>query len=434
MSTHPKAVRVFSFEQAAFALLLVVGLYLPTSADGEHSVTAIGVAFAILIGLLVYLAWRFGIRCEIAAFISLPIMMLPVSWTLWGLARGPVDVDLGLFLKFSALALILALDLQAFRPGGLLSSAFVLVNIINIAWGAVILIGSEWMTDFLPKYYWTAYTELVPLMVGLHNPVLTFGTHSLAGFFIYLFFWLNWEDFRHRGSKLALFFALSYFVLLLGLTSFTSFGFAALALAQMGMWSWKSKPRLVVVVGLCIFAIITMGIGAFPEQADNLKELPQLAGTSFLNTDLSGPLSRYGPEGSLRVAMTHLHDHPFLPIGFARSTSGFDVESPSHFFIGDSGTLEYLLRGSVPLLVLTYFGLYRFLRHNLSLRSYALLLFLVFIFFETAFELLTYFRTLYLLPFVVIHLNKIGLPHTIDHVRTTNLPRPWTLAGTYNVP
>jgi hypothetical protein len=59
-------------------------------------------------------------------------------------------------------------------------------------------------------------------------------------------------------------------------------------------------------------------------------------------------------------------------------------------------------------LLLIYFGLYRFLRYNLTSTSHALTLFLVIIAFETGFTAFTYFRTLYLIPFFVIYLKQIA--------------------------
>ena len=364
MSLHPKAEPIFSFEQLTFACLLVVGLYFPTSTNGEHSVLAIPIAFSILLGLLAYLIRRGGFRREGVAFISLPIVVLPVAFTFFRLCSGPVDVDWGLFAKFGALAFVLGLDLRKFRAGPLVNGAFVLVNLLNLAGGIAILVGSEWMAEFLPRYYWTALDELVPSMVALHKPVLTFGTHSLAGLFIYLFFWINWQEFSLRGKRFSLLFALGYFVLLLGLASFTALGFAALAGAQMAIFCWKINPRLTVVAALCVVAIVSIVAHDFVDEIGDLEELPQITDTAFLNGDFSGPVSRYGINGSLRPAITYLFDNPLSPIGLARSASGLDVSSPTHFFVGDSGPVEYLLRGSVPLLCLIYLGLYRFLRRN----------------------------------------------------------------------
>lgn len=409
MPNSPKSVGTFSFEQVSFALLLVVGMYFPSSVSGEHSIPAIFGAFVVLFFLLTYFAYKRGLRRELIAFVSIPMMVILAIFTLRSLVSGPIDVDLGLLLKFSALSLVFGLDLRGFQPGRLVKTAFAIVNSINIVAGAVILIGSEWMSDFLPKFYWTSYPELVPSMVALHKPVLTFGSHALAGLFIYLFFWVNWEDFRLRRNKLALFFAIGYLVLLVCLISFTSLAFTAVALAQIGAWSWKHHRKSLIVASLSVVAIIPIAVRTFADEIETLNELPQFADKVFLNTESNGLLSRYGPDGALRAEMTYLLDHPLSPIGLVRGGPAFAIDSPSHFFIGDSGPLEYMLRGSVPFLFLIYFGLYRFLQWNLASRAHLLTFFLAIMLFEVGFSALDSSRTLFLLPFFVVYLNQIAL-------------------------
>ncbi len=181
----------------------------------------------------------------------------------------------------------------------------------------------------------------------------------------------------------------------MALTSFTSLALATLALAQIFLWLWKRSRNVFVAAMLCVVVIVMFGGRLVRDQLDELPEL----GVTLLNTDNNGPLVRYGPGGDLRPTMAYLYNNPLSPIGFA---------TPSYLYIVDSGPLEYLLRGSLPLLVFIYFGLYRFLRYNLALRSHALTLFLVIIAFETGFTAFTYFRTLYLLPFFVIYLKQIA--------------------------
>jgi hypothetical protein len=403
---------VFSLEQGALALLLVIGMYFPSSLGGEHSIAAILAAFAALFTLLIYLVWKRGVRPEAAVFISVPIVVVLFACTILAVSSRPVQIDSGLFIKFIALALVLALDLRELRLGTVARRVFVVVNFLNILAGLAILIGNDWIGEFLPTYYWTSDPKLVPLMLSLHKPVLTFGSHALAGLFLYLFFLVNWEEHRLRGGRVALIFALSYLVLLVGLTSFTAFGLGALALSQMGLWYWKRNRRVFLVSTLFIAAVIPFVVRA-ADPVDFLTELPQVAEVGLLDPDHNGPLSRYGPEGTLRGEIRYLFDHPFSPIGLARSESAFGVETPSHFFVGDSGPLEYLTRGSVVLLFLIYFGLYRFLRDNLLLRSHATGLFLVIVAFETGYSaLVDSSRTYFLLPFFVIYLNHVSLNQT----------------------
>lgn len=378
MSFEATPTRTFSLEQIVFTLLLLVGLYYPTSTNGEeHSVSAILIAFVILCSLLACLVWKRGICRDVAVFISLPIVIVLLGCTLLAYFRGPFTIDAVLFSRFAILAGVFALDIRTFRPARLVNVAFVLVNCINLACGFAILAGIEGVTGLISRYYWISDSNLVPLMMSLHKPVLTFGSHSLAGLFIYLFFYINWEHFKLHRRKLSLCFAFCYFLFLLGLTSFTSLAFASLALIQMTAWFWKRDPKMVALASLCLVALVLFAARAFADQIEALRELPEIGDAVFLNSDQSGPLARYRLEGSLRPAMNYLFEHPFSPIGLARSIYVFDVQSPSHFFVGDSGPLEYLLRGSLPLLFLLYFGLYRFLRNNLRVRRHGMTLFLV---------------------------------------------------------
>jgi hypothetical protein len=388
--------REFSLDEAVVMLLLGVGLYFPTSLGGESSNLIILVSFAILLGLLVYLAWRHGTRPGAIAFIALPIMVVMTACTL---SFSAFRFGWGLFAGFGLLALFLALDLRSVRTGPFVRVAFVIANLLNIACGIAIIVGNEWVSQFLSAYYSSFYPELVPAMLDLHKPVLTFGTHSSAGLFLYLFFWLNWETYKLRKSHLALFFAVSELVLLLAVASFTSLAFAFLALAQIGIWLWKRTRKIFAMAAVGVVLMVPPGVRWFQDNPENSQVLPQFAG-ALLDSDIGGPLARYGAGGALRPTIDYLVEHPLSPVGFA---------TPSYIYIADSGPLEYLLRGSVLLLVLVYVGLYRFLRHNLASRKYALMLFLLMVAFETGFKVLGYFRTTCLLPFFVIYLNQLVL-------------------------
>jgi hypothetical protein len=140
------------------------------------------------------------------------------------------------------------------------------------------------------------------------------------------------------------------------------------------------------------------------EQISSSEELQVITGNA-LNSAISGPLARYGPGGNvLSTTISYVIKHPLSPIGMAMPISTDVV---------DSGPFEYLLRGSLPLLVLMYFGLYRFLSHNLFSRNHFLTLFVAILLLESAITSLTYYRTACLLPFFVIWLNQIASKPTL---------------------
>ena len=386
---------MFSYDQVVVALLLFVGLYLPSSSGGESSNLFFWLSRTLSLIFLLYLALQHGTRRGAVLFISLPIVTLMTVCTL---LNWPFRFQWGFFGAFNLIALLLALDLRKVRLGRFAYACFVLANVLNIACGVAILAGNERIGLFLSNSYSEFYPELVPAMLDLHKPVLTFANHSVAGFFVYLFFWLNWETYRKRGNKLALWFALSELVLLVNLTSFTSLGLSVLALTQIGIWLWQRSRKLFAVAILSILSMVLIGARFVEDEIGGLDEM-QL-GVTRLNSAISGPLSRYAPGGNVvETTMNYVIRHPLSPIGFA---------PPISTDVIDSGPLEYILRGSIPLLFLIYLGLYRFLRHNLPSRIHVLTLFLVIVVFETGFTVLIYYRTACLLPFLVIWLSQIS--------------------------
>ncbi len=417
MYPAPRIEEKASGQQSAMAALLLIGLFWPTSTNGEHSELCILTAFAILLGLLLYLAYRNGTRRG-AGFVALSILIILTACTLEAVLFGSSQFDWGVFAKFCSLAILLSLNLRGISADRSIDFAFLVANIVNSISGAAILGGADWISGFLPKYYWSFYPELIPTMIALHKPVLTLGTHASAAFFFYLFFWVNWENYKHKRSRLVLFFVFSYFVLLCGLTSFTSIGFGTVALLQMISWYWRDKRRVFWAGAMCTILIVTVAFRIFGEQINDWTVVADL-GSKFFNTETNGPLIRYGGGGLSRPAVDYVLNHPLSQIGFG--TPPALAGGPAA--LGDSGPIEYLLRGSLPVLILMYFGLYRFLRFNLSLRIHAVMLFLTMVAFESAFSLLIYVRTLYLLPFFVIYLNRAVEVHRLDG-DSRPVPRP----------
>jgi len=382
-------------DEVVVALLLLVGLYLPSSAGGESSALFFWLSRTLSLIFLLYLAWKHGTRPGAVTFVSLPIVIVLAVCTF---ISWPFRFQGGFFAGFNLLALLLALDLREVRSGRFTYACFVLANVLNIACGIAILAGNEWIGQVLSNSYSEFYPELVPAMLSLYKPVLTFASHSVAGFFVYLFFWLNWETYERHGSRLALCFALCELVLLVALSSFTSLAFSVLALTQMGIWLWKRSRKVFAATILCILSMALVGGRLLEDKIGSLDELQ--IGVTRLNSAISGPLARYAPGGTVaETSMSYVIKHPLSPIGFA---------PPISTGVIDSGHVEYLLRGSIPLLVLVYLGLYRFLRHNLPSRVHVLTLFLAIVMFETGFTVLMYYRTACLLPFSVIWLKQIA--------------------------
>jgi hypothetical protein len=382
---------MFKRDDILMAIVLGVGFLAPTSIHGDYSLALLGITLSVLLAAVAVLYWQHGCRASVLVTVSLPIMIILSACTLFS---STFRFGWGVFAQFNLLALVYALDLRRMRTGPLVAVTFKIVNIVYIVWGIGIVIGSDFLKQFTMNWYDQFYEELLPAMLALHKPVLAFGTHSLASFFAYLLFWLNWQNYNATRSRLALAFSICYVGLLLALTSFTSFVLAAVAVTQIAVWLWERSRRALVLglVGLC--ATLFLAAGTLADQADRFRAEAPYAAAALLNSDVGGPLARYGKQGVLKESISFLLEHPLSPVGYT---------NPPFLFFADSGPLEYMLRGSVPFLCLVYGGLYLFFQYNSPSRKYALTLFLVVLSFEVGFVSLTYFRTLLLLPFLAIY-------------------------------
>jgi hypothetical protein len=382
---------MFKRDDILMAILLGVGFLAPTSIHGDYSLALLGITLSLLLAAVAVLYWQHGCRASVLVTVSLPIMIILSACTLFSSA---FRFGWGVFAQLNLLALVYALDLRRVRPGPLVGATFKIVNILYIVWGVGIVLGSDFVRQFTITWYAQFYEYLLPTMLDLHKPVLAFATHSLASFFAYLLFWLNWQNYSATRSRLALTFSICYVGFLFALTSFTSFVLAGLALTQLAVWLWERSRRVLVlgVVGLC--AILFLAAGILADEVARFRAAAPYAAAALLNSDKSGPLARYGNQGDRKESISFLLEHPLSPVGYT---------NPPFLFFADSGPLEYMLRGSVPFLCLVYGGLYLFLQYNSPSRKYALMLFLVVLAFELGFVSLTYFRTLLLLPFLAIY-------------------------------
>lgn len=388
---------MFRRDDILLTVLLSVSLFAPTSIHGDYSLALLGASLSMFVIVLAILYWQHGYRTSILWTVSLPIMILLSVCTF---LASSFRFGWGVFAQWNLLALTFAMDLREMRPGPLTAWTFKIVNVVYIAWGIALVVGSEAIGQFTSGWYAQFYDELLPNMLWLHKPVLAFGTHSLAGFFVYLLFFLNWRHYTSIESRLSLSFSIFDIGLLLALRSFTSLALGVLALAQVMAWLWK-RNRRALILGMSAFCgAMWLAYPTLAEQLDRVRAVAPGAITAFLNSEASGPLARYGANGDLGPSISYLADHPLSPVGYT---------VPSFLFFADSGPLEYMLRGSVPLLCLMYIGLYVFLRHNCPSRTFSLMLFLAIVAFEMGFVSLTYFRTLLFLPFLAIY-PKYFLP------------------------
>lgn len=399
------------------AVMLAVGLFLPTSIDGEISKPCFYFGSALLTVLFGYILLSQGTLARLQIVIcSILVNALLLFWTL----LSPLtEFAVGAYAYYFLLSVMLCLNLRRLRFHPWMMRVPVVISVVLVAIAFSVILHVEVVKDTLVANYSTFYPELVVSMLAMGKPVLTFGSHSLAGFFFYLFFLFNFRHFTRRGSKLSFVLALIFIGLSIPLQSVTSYLFVAFAAGQIVVHFSLHRRRLMRLTTVAT----VLAIAVFAVQDSTVQAAVSAVGREVIKSNTNGLGARYTAQGTLAPNIAYILEHPFAPTGLRYS---------SELWYVDSGPVEYVLRGSVLLALAIYAGFFLFLRANLTSRSTAYLVFGVYTAFEVGFSNLVYLRTLYFIPFLIVYLNTLesspspsqtasvrGMAPEVDSVVTT---------------
>ena len=378
------------------AALFFIGLYSPTSVGGTYSLVLWALYFWLLAMILLALIWK---KNGLGNVLSVANSIFIVAILFLGTITSPFpDYRWGGLLPYIGLALLFTLNLRSLTMGRRLRIWVRVANFINVGLGLAVILHSDLAGDFLVNLYSAGYADLVPYMMTVGKPVLTFATHSVGAFFYYLFFLINFETYKVYKDRWSLTFAICYVGLTFALLSFTGMALTALAILQIMRYSTKRRLKLTLALS---GVVALLGLSALYIYVPYLEDWG--AAWKFVSAIITSPsngfLGRFTEVGTLYGTINYIRTRPFTPVG---------VGFRSDLMFGDSGPVEYYLRGSIWLVLSVYGGLFVFLRTNLISKWHVRSLFWVILAFETGFSSLGYFRTLYLLPVFVIYLNDLS--------------------------
>jgi len=181
-------------------LLFVFGLYFPTA-------VAESLSLLLLLAYLIYAVLLFLLIFRKRGRLGTPACMVLLSITplllLFTFTSGLATYRFGALIVYGLLSLLLVVNVRDIVLPHWFGRVWIAANIINIVIGFAIVAGIQPVDDFIIAGYSTAYDELVSSMLAAHKPVLTFGSHSTAAFFLYLFFWINLQGHKLTGRKWA---------------------------------------------------------------------------------------------------------------------------------------------------------------------------------------------------------------------------------------
>jgi hypothetical protein len=381
--------------------LVLVGMCFPTSIQGDISKPLLGAFYCVALLLLALIIKRQGTAGFLACLFS--FLMIPVL-LLFTLTSGLTTYKPGALVGYAALSVLYVVNLKALSLRKSFFGFFAVMNVLTICVATAILVGYDGVTKFIVANYSSFYPELVQYMMDVRKPVLTFGAHSIAGLLLYFFFFAALQTWRLKKSKLFLVFAHSYVLILYSLLSVTGLTFGTVALFQLFYWLWHEDRKLLKVT-LSLTFVIAISMALFLSSVIPWDD--GIDAVKLVLTSTDGGLSgRFLPEGTLYGDLQYLRDNSFSPVG---------VSFAEQLQFGDSGIVEHLLRGSLPLVLMVYGGLFFFLRRNLVARADVYLIFFSIMAFEAGYSTLTTgYRTLCLIPFFIIYLNYLRRLQSVE--------------------
>ncbi len=399
---------------AALPLLWLVGLYFPTSYHGDIS-TGLAALQHLSVLILLLSLWlppngRIGWR-PILNSLLIPVTLLAAT-----LVSPLQDLAYGALGVYGLLAIVLSTNLGDLGAGKWFLRTVMLADGINLGLGAAVLLDITPVKTLLAGYYSVFYSDLVPNMMELGRPVLTFGTHSVAAFYYYLFFWMHFQVFKAAGTirsartALALLIALAYLGLCLSVFSVTSIAFGAIGIVQLLIGMGRHRSVFIKLIAASAVLVGTWALVQYKEDAAASAGLVQ----NRLDSDINGYRARYEADSPVIKDLEYIRSHPFSPVGVRYSLDLWFV---------DCGPVEYVLRGSIVLLACIYGGFWVFVRHNVRQPRLSLALFLIFIAFEFGFDNLIDLRTIALLPCVVVFVNDIQRQSYPRRLKTSSFNR-----------
>jgi len=367
--------------------------YVPSSIGGTISYSLSVVSILGTCGLLAAILALSGSTAPLLNIIlALLVPALLFGFTVSSPFR---DYSPGVLLLYCTQSVLFMVNLRT-DASRHLEHAFQAIIGISLAFGCALALNLQPADRLVLGYYNAFYQDLGSYMVvSFDKPVLTFATHSMAGFMIYLLFVMELRSWQALGRIWRLLAALGLLGLLWRLQSTTSMAFLALGALELAVVAYRGllpkRAQWAVAAVVLLAGAPVLGRGA--------ARLVGEARGAVVGDRVRGYAARYADGGLLASNFEYLARSPFSPIG---------ASATSTLYLGDSGIVVNLLRGSVPMVLFVYGALWLFFVTNLSNVRDATQLWLATLVFETGFTPLMYFRFLGFAPFMVVYLHSLS--------------------------
>lgn len=384
-----------------FLIVFLIGLFAPTSSGSIISNNASLIYAGIMIPIYLFVILRDANVPKYNIIIAFLINVV-----LWGsTAFTPLSsYAFGNSIYYLLFSLLICINLKG--EDLLPKNKGLVINLVHttiLILCLLIIVQNQTIIGFFINNYSLYYQDMMPYALAMKKPVIMFAAHSIAGFFLYLLFYMCFTMYKKEGKLIQLVFSILYVWFIFNLSSNGGYIFFSVATIQLMYYFIKYKT----LKAFGLISIISVSALFVLEEVMNVFNKYSTIISRTLSSDQNGISGRYSNDGILSGNIDYIKDNIFMPVGFGNS--------PDLFF-GDSGLMEYMLRGSIPLVILMYAGLFLFLKRNLYSNYSVVIVLVAILIMDFGAQTLLSFRTLFILPFLIIYLNDI-------HIRKVRNPQ-----------
>lgn len=376
---------------------LVVSLYFPSSIGGSiiEQLSLLGNILALAILLLGVFFCRVPLDKSVF-FLGLIFILIITCLSFF----SPFDnMTLGSVVPYLTMLFIVSLVYKNIGISRAQLKFLLFFAIFQLTLAFMIVFSFTWLKNVLESYY-QMVPDLYFYMIGWENkPVITYATHSVAGFVFFLFsLFFIVLYYRVRGTflrMLFMFLSLLYCSLLILIFSNTGFFLLVAMLIAYFYLSMKNSGIFFRMTLLVILALLTLYILV------NYYEVIMLASEKVLEvltSDKNGIIARLSMNSRLAGSYQYVFDNPLQGVGFT-----YD----GNIAFGDNFVSEYVLRGGflsyfVYILIACIFCL-----KNVQSRVMAILLLLFIFISDFGYPLLVAYRFVFFFPVIIVFMNYL---------------------------
>lgn len=392
---YKKNIKNQKVEIIIYIISIIAFLFMPSSKNGisitNFTVSIYIMCIFMLIGVLIkgridkknILIWS----VIITILILYSIKMMSITSIL--------GMRLGVILQHITFFLLSISIFPKIRFEKIYYGLFIIVNILMVIWGLGLLFSIDPIIKLTFDNYLWGNQGVTIFMINSNKPILSFGVHSIAAFFICQMYFLNYITYKKydRSFKVIhLFFMIIFFILCVFLKCTTSILLALLMMIFMLKLSKNILTKVPIIISMFVLLFLLY----------NNKELYNDYTNKLMGFGGMGGISARYSSDLFSEQLNYIKMHGF--IGF--SDIGFTYTT-------DSGYILNYMRGGILNVILIITTMIRFFFNNMN-KKYAIYASCMMLVFDGITTMFMYPQIAAFIIFSVIYIKMIDTGVSIN--------------------